>query len=92
MRNYRLLLPAAVAGFALAASAPAASAQEPPVVVSNYGQCVSEGFPAPSGGLFGPLVSVYKGPDLVAENVPPGQEDAPFGSIGCPVVVGPDEF
>ena len=72
----------------------AAAADSPPAPegaqVFNFGQCVSEGFPAPSDREFGPLIFIFN-PDVF--NVPPGLKEGPaenpLGQIACPVVTGP---
>ena len=74
-------------GTAVAGSSPAdAGGAE----VFNFGQCVSEGFPAPSDREFGPLILIF---NPTVFNVPPGLQQGPaenpLGQIGCPVVTGP---
>ncbi len=85
MRKSTFALAAVATALALPGTAAADGAQ-----VFNYGQCVSEGFPAPSDRQFGPLIFIFN-PDV--DNVPPGLQEGPaenpFGQIACPVVTGP---
>ena len=79
---------AALAATAAALLLPAGAAADG-ALVFNYGQCVREGFPAPSDREFGPLVFIFN-PDV--DNVPPGLQEGPAenpsGQIACPVVAG----
>ncbi len=78
---------AVVVAAAALALAGTASAESSGAEVFNYGQCVSQGFPHPSSGDFGPLILVLT-PSGTVTVVPPGLEN-PSGQIGCPVVTGP---
>ena len=80
---------AALAAIAAALWLPSGAAADG-AQVFNFGQCVSEGFPAPSDRQFGPLVFIF---DPTVDNVPPGLQEGPaenpFGQIACPVTAGP---
>jgi hypothetical protein len=83
--NVSRALIALIASTATLGALTTSAASAEPALVFNYGQCISEGFPGPGEGVFGPL-NVVINKNGTGFHVPPGQQqNAPGGSIGCEV-------